>query len=449
MKKLLLLGVVAVSATLANAQTLTTKIFPQDQKVQLRAEDAVKVKSMMSKRATSLSEQYNFVSAYGEEWMLGDAKSYVRWISEDSNAYVVYKNDDGTTTLNNNDIHVIGTSFDPKDSAFLSSGNTVLSRWNNYTIDTIRWQQFYVRNSDSAMIGGNMVEVIDTVFVQYFDFTGLSFRAFTRNGTNRNAAPNVDAFKARTMFNTAAIKTDTILLDKTFKDSVDWEAGTLFSRVSGVLPGVKSKSSVAATGTNDIPANVTAFTLMFKPMLKPKLGDTLINWADPSWKRKYNAFGIRANYWDAQAQDILTLNKINNTFWTPNFLAYGQTLNGWKSYLPTTAYTTTTFFNCWIDITTENLSNEKLVNGIQNTRVFPNPSAGQNTVKAMFHLNNPSAVSAVVMDINGRVVKNIEASQFVAGKNQMNIEVSDLKAGIYTVSLQSAIGTETAKFIVQ
>ena len=67
----------------------------------------------------------------------------------------------------------------------------------------------------------------------------------------------------------------------------------------------------------------------------------------------------------------------------------------------------------------------------------------------MFHLNNPSAVSAVVMDINGRVVKNIEAVQFGAGKNQINIEVADMKAGIYTVSLQSAIGTETAKFIVQ
>jgi hypothetical protein len=291
--------------------------------------------------------------------------------------------------------------------------------------------------------------VIDTVYVQYFDFTGLTFRVFSRNGTNRNAAPNVDAFKARSLFNTAALKTDTILLDKTYKDSVDWEAGTLFSRVAGVLPGVKSKSSVAATGTNDIPANVTAFTLTFKPMLKPKLGDTLINWADPAWKRTYNAFGIRANYWDAQSQDILTLNKINNTFWTPNFLAYGASFNGWKSYLPTTAYGTTTFFNCWIDITTEDLSNEKLVNGIQNTRVFPNPSAGQTSVKAMFHLNNPSSVSAVVMDINGRVVKNIEANNYTAGKNQMNIEVGDLKAGIYTISLQSAIGTETAKFIVQ
>ena len=449
MKKLLLLGVVAISATLVNAQTLTTKIFPQDQNVQLRAQDAQKVKNMMNKRATSLSEQYNFVGAYGEEWMLGDAKSYVRWISEDSNAYTVYKNADGTTSLNNNDIHVIGTAFDPKDSIFLSSGNTVLSRWNDYTIDTIRWQQFYVRNSDSAMIGGNMVEVIDTLFVQYFDFTGLSFRAFTRNGTNRNAAPNVDAFKARSMFNTAALKTDTIFLDKSYKDSVDWEAGSLFSRVAGVLPGIKSKSSVAATGTTDVPANVTAYTLMFKPMLKPKLGDTLINWADPNWKRTYNAFGIRANYWDAQSQDILTLNKINNTFWTPNFLANGQTFNGWKSYLPTTAYNTTTFLNCWIDITTENLSNEKLVNGIQNTRVFPNPTAGQSSVKAMFHLNNSSTVSAVVMDINGRVVKNIEAIQFGAGKNQINIEVADMKAGIYTVSLQSAVGTETAKFIVQ
>jgi hypothetical protein len=449
MKKLLLLGVVAISATLVNAQTLTTKIFPQDQNVQLRAQDAQKVKNMMNKRATSLSEQYNFVGAYGEEWMSGDAKSYVRWISEDSNAYTVYKNADGTTSLNNNDIHVIGTAFDPKDSIFLSSGNTVLSRWNDYTIDTIRWQQFYVRNSDSAMIGGNMVEVIDTLFVQYFDFTGLSFRAFTRNGTNRNAAPNVDAFKARSMFNTAALKTDTIFLDKSYKDSVDWEAGSLFSRVAGVLPGIKSKSSVAATGTTDVPANVTAYTLMFKPMLKPKLGDTLINWADPNWKRTYNAFGIRANYWDAQSQDILTLNKINNTFWTPNFLANGQTFNGWKSYLPTTAYNTTTFLNCWIDITTENLSNEKLVNGIQNTRVFPNPTAGQSSVKAMFHLNNSSTVSAVVMDINGRVVKNIEAIQFGAGKNQINIEVADMKAGIYTVSLQSAVGTETAKFIVQ
>ena len=447
MKKILLYGLVALGAFQSNAQTvMNQKIHRQDMNPGIIVKDKLTgEKKVVTARATTLSEKYNFVDAYGEEWMLGTPSTYVRWLSEDSNAVTVYKNDDGSTTVSSNQVHVIGSAFDPKDSTFLSIGKTTLSRFNPYTIDTLRWLQFYIRNTDSIDNGGMMQEVVDTLFVQYFTYSGLDFRAFTRNGTNRSACPKVDNYKPKTRLNTAAIKTDTIFLTGQYRDSVNYAEGRLFGRTIGTLPDFKSLS----TNGTDVAANVTAFSFVFKPMIKPTLGDTFINWADPSWKRKHNGLGLRASYFADHAQDILSVFKLNNTFWTTGQVAGGQTVNGWKSYFPTTAYDVTTFLDLDIDITVENLSNDKLNNNITAMRIFPNPSSNSSNSIALFELNAPAAVSAKITDLNGRLVSLSSAVQYNKGLNEYVINTNSLSAGIYMVSLESATGILTAKFIVQ
>ena len=73
----------------------------------------------------------------------------------------------------------MGSVFDPKDSSYQITGQPLLTRFNPYTVDTIRWLQFYVRNADSMeKIQGTdtlTVEIVDTLFVQYFNFQGLGF----------------------------------------------------------------------------------------------------------------------------------------------------------------------------------------------------------------------------------------------------------------------------------
>ena len=464
MKKLLLTGLVLVSAITAFAQTpQIERIHPQDTKIggilPIQRIHTSQGDFVTSKRAETLSGQYNFVTSYGETQMIGEASTYVRWLTEDTNALTVYT--DGTTGRGY--IHTMGSVFDPKDSSYQITGQPTLTRFNPYTVDTIRWVQFYVRNADSmqtikfrdsvmqdtvmvARFDTMNVEIVDTLYVQYFNFQGLGFAGIT-GGLNLFGYPNPTTYKAATLLNTSALATDTILFRTGDGDSVDRFAGSLYSRLTGVIPpNFRSLSTNAA----QVNANVVGFSLVFKNMLKPNLNDTFMNWSEPTHRSNINGYGVRAHYWENVAVVSETPYRYNNTFWTPSVLRNGvRTSNGWQSYYPTSIYTTSTMLGYWIDITTENASIEALKNGVADLKVFPNPSnQGQNVV-VNFELNDNAAVTVQVMDINGRVVASQNHDFMNRGINEVQISTLSLAPGMYVVNVNSTLGKQTAKFIVR
>ena len=464
MKKLLLTGLVLVNAIAAFAQTpQIERIHPQDTKIGgMMPTQRIHTSQgdfVTSRRAENLSGQYNFVTSYGETQMIGEASTYVRWLTEDTNALTVYT--DGTTGRGY--IHTMGSVFDPKDSSFQITGQPTLTRFNPYTVDTIRWVQFYVRNADSmetikfrdsvmqdtvmvARFDTMNVEIVDTLYVQYFNFQGLGFAGIT-GGLNLFGYPNPTTYKASTLLNTSALATDTILFRTGDGDSVDRFAGSLYSRLTGVIPpNFRSLSTNAA----QVNANVVGFSLVFKNMLKPNLNDTFMNWSEPTHRSNINGYGVRAHYWENVAVVSETPYRYNNTFWTPSVLRNGvRTSNGWQSYYPTSIYTTSTMLGYWIDITTENASTEALKNGVADLKVFPNPSnQGQNVV-INFELNDNAAVAVEVMDINGRVVASQNHDYMNRGINEVQISTLDLAPGMYVVNVNSTVGKQTAKFIVR
>ncbi len=106
----------------------------------------------------------------------------------------------------------MGSVFDPKDSSYQITGQPILTRFNPYNVDTIRWVQFYVRNADSlqrsrfrdsVLKDGVMVprfenynvEIVDTLFVQYFNFSGLGFASIV-GGTNLFGYPNPATYRS-------------------------------------------------------------------------------------------------------------------------------------------------------------------------------------------------------------------------------------------------------------
>ena len=464
MKKLLLTGLVLVNAIAAFAQTpQIERIHPQDTKIggilPIQRIHTSQGDFVTSKRAETLSGQYNFVTSYGETQMIGEASTYVRWLTEDTNALTVYT--DGTTGRGY--IHTMGSVFDPKDSSYQITGQPTLTRFNPYTVDTIRWVQFYVRNADSmqtikfrdsvmqdtvmvARFDTMNVEIVDTLYVQYFNFQGLGFAGVT-GGLNLFGYPNPTTYKASTLLNTSALATDTILFRTGDGDSVDRFAGSLYSRLTGVIPpNFRSLSTNAA----QVNANVVGFSLVFKNMLKPNLNDTFMNWSEPTHRSNINGYGVRAHYWENVAVVSETPYRYNNTFWTPSVLRNGvRTSNGWQSYYPTSIYTTSTMLGYWIDITTENASIEALKNGVADLKVFPNPSnQGQNVV-VNFELNDNAAVAVEVMDINGRVVASQNHDFMNRGINEVQISTLSLAPGMYVVNVNSTVGKQTAKFIVR
>ena len=451
MNKLLLTGMVLVNALAAFAQApQIERINPQDTKIggilPKQRIHTSKGDFVTTKRAETLSGQYNYVSSYGETQMIGEASTYVRWLTEDTNALTIYT--DGTS--GRGFIHTMGSVFDPKDSSYQITGQPLLTRFNPYTVDTIRWLQFYVRNADSMeKIQGTdtlTVEIVDTLFVQYFNFQGLGFASVV-GGTNLFGYPNPTTYRAATLLNSSALSTDTILFRTGDGDSVDRFAGSLFSSLNGVVP--PNLRSLSTNGTQ-INANVVGFSLVFKNMQKAAFNDTFMNWSEPTHRSNINGYGVRAHYWENVAVVSETPYRYNNTFWTPSVLRNGiRTSNGWQSYYPTSIYTTSTLLGYWIDITTQNASVEALKNGVADLKVFPNPSNQGDNVVVNFELNDNASVNVEVMDINGRVVAVQSNEMMNRGINEVQISTSTFAPGVYMVNVKSTVGAKTAKFIVR
>ena len=81
--------------------------------------------------------------------------------------------------------------------------------------------------------------------------------------------------------------------------------------------------------------------------------------------------------------------------------------------------------------------------------VYPNPASTNNNAIAVVNLKSASMVSAKVYDMNGRVVLSTSTKAMNAGLNELPLATSNLSTGIYTVTIESAAGTKSSKFIVK
>jgi len=434
----LIAGFVSVAAY---AQLAAPVIPSVEKNPGLKATELNKFNKKVNRRS-DYSSWYSYTDAYKEGVLLGqDYSTFVRWVMPDTNAGFVYT-DGKYGTIG---IHVLGSMFDPKDSLFQSTGQEVLTKFNPYTVDTIAWTEYYVRNLDSIDVGGVQTEVIDTVVVEYFDFSGIDFRGFVYNNMRHiNGSPKVSTYKTGSLRNTSALKTDYILLGTKDRDSIDLANGRLYGSVGYVVPGIKSLSTSAGT---DVRVNSTCFTLTFKPMVRAKLGDTILNWNNVETSKKINSYGVRMAYIENNFWEITSPYRVNNAFWTNSQLVFGATVNGWSSYLPTTAYNTGFFLPYDIHITTQNL-NTKEVNAIQNLSVYPNPSNSGNSFQVSFLSNTVTKGSVEVLDLNGKVVYNENSRAFSNGMNTVSVDAT-LAAGVYMVVVNTSNGSQSSKFVVQ
>jgi hypothetical protein len=451
MKKLLLSFAALIGLTTgAIAQTAELKISDAQKNISVNKTSYVlKDKKLVpSRRADVYSDWYNFTGSYEEGTLLGQKlEPFVNFIQPDTNLYTVIA--DGSKVKTG--FHVIGSTFDPKDSNFLATSQNVLTRFNPYTVDSLIFTQSYIRQSDSTIVNGKLVSIVDTVYIQYFNIGGIKVGGYNYQAnpgvTYRYATPAVDNFSTKTLLNSAAMKTDTLFLTAADADSLILENGVPKSfKITRVLltPNVKSQSTNGANNS----ANLFAFSVVYKPMQKSKLGDVGIAYDGSTWM-KYNLYGVILANLSGHSQEIISTNKINNMFVCNFQVRYGQTLFGFlKSYLPGTVFSNTLFFPNLLKITTPNLSTNKINSGITGIQVYPNPAASNAQVDVVFNLSANAMVKTVVTDMNGRVVLSNEAKQYVTGQNAVVVNTNGLSSGIYMVTLESAAGRMSSKLTV-
>jgi len=247
MKKLLLSFAALIGLTTgAIAQTAELKISDAQKNISVnRTSYVLKDKKLVpSRRADVYSDWYNFTGSYEEGTLLGQKLDrFVNFIQPDSNLYTVYSDGKKSPTA----WHLIGSTFDPKDSNYLASGKSVLTRFNPYTVDSLAFTQFYIRQADQMTVNGKLVNIVDTVYIQYFNIGGIKVGGYSYQAnpgvTYRYATPAVDNLSFKSLMNSTALKTDTLLLTKAYADSLVLENGTPKSFVGrGIQIPVNLKS---------------------------------------------------------------------------------------------------------------------------------------------------------------------------------------------------------------
>jgi hypothetical protein len=248
--------------------------------------------------------------------------------------------------------------------------------------------------------------------------------------------------------NSKAVKTDTLLLTADWADSVALNGPntTFFGRPVQNYVGLKAGTVSTAAITN----NVVAWSMVFKPMVKTKLGDTLIAYNGANWTKKYNMFGVRLASLANHDQNLPYNTRINNSFITNFEVRYGQTVSIFKSYLSGTIFGNSIFLPHYAHITTSNLSDNSIAeNMISGAVVYPNPAAVDASVDVVFNLGSASAVAARIVDMNGREIKAFDSKTFGVGQQVLNLSTEGLSKGMYMVVLESTSGKATSMLNIQ
>ncbi len=454
MKKVLLTALAALTiGTAAFAQKFNNSNDPRHQAIG-DITNPFNHKSL-NKGGDMISDWYSIFDMIDKSPVGPNLKTYVNFLVHDSlNKYV---ESDGTIRYGG--WNSAGQILDPKDDVIQLTDlpQNQLSRFNSYKCDSIAFRYLYVRNVDSIPNGlGGKKNVVDTLYIAYFAGAQIHKNQFTSSGDKLALVDWSLASRLPANY----ITMQTILLDKGANGQCD--TTRVLNNTGGFENSWTIKTAqfpapagmaVTASGNGSTVNNLTGFTFTFKSGIPTIVGtDTavIIYGKDPatapSNMRRNNYFGCRfasnegATGWD------------NKTYYNTSLIALKSTSyatqNGWTGYVSGNAFTADIFMETFFHLTVTGSigAGVEEANNVSISKVYPNPA--KNIANVAFGVNTNSNVKIEVMNLVGQSVKSIDFGKVNAGTYEFPIEVSNLKAGIYMVSVTAGNSTQTQKLVI-
>ena len=162
--------------------------------------------------------------------------------------------------------------------------------------------------------------------------------------------------------------------------------------------------------------------------------------------KKNNIMGVRTGSAQGISQENSTILRYNNAIFTFSWLRFGQTQNGWQSYIGGNAYPTAQQWDNFIKITSTTVKTEE-VEELSGVKVFPNPSNVGMEANVSFASSSAGNGVVTITDINGRVAQSLN-TQVTAGNNSISLPISDLTAGVYFVNVNVNGAKTTTKMMI-
>ncbi|MDG2455069.1 MAG: T9SS type A sorting domain-containing protein [Bacteroidia bacterium] len=366
---------------------------------------------------------------------------FVNFLFQDST--VQFVSDDGTARFNT--WVSVGAAFTPNDENIeLSDDNIKLSRYNEYTVDSLYFPYLYVRYVDSMDVAGSMTEVVDTLIVQFFKSGNLASGSFTPPGQETELYMKPDNWTTSLLGsnNTSyEIKIPLRGEDSTSRPSANgWGSR---GRVVA-LPNGFDINSDAATEALAF-TNAVGYSMTYKTMLDYEFGDTIEARNGAEITNKLNYFGH--SMFINSSVEVKQTEYINNSWWVPNTIAAGENQNGWENSVAGNAYFDDRYVNYAFHISTTSLGTEELNNNVT-FGVYPNPVSSTEILKADFNLVNGTDVTIEIYDLLGNKVKEVVNGYYAGGEHKVNVNITDLSAGMYVYSVKAGSSVVAKKITI-
>ncbi len=353
-------------------------------------------------------------------------------------------NTDGTIRFGSAVDGAMGQVIDPKDDNIdLMSTSQVpkLSKFTNFSVDSVAFEYAYVRRVDSV----NNAPVVDTVFVYYFKGTQISTsQSLVKAGETKTTKFGMLGwnFKTRTPDNYIGI--DTILLDKSFATKLPDANGW-----AGNLMRWKVKTPVSVNTANGSSKNsLIAYAIKFKAGMTYDTSYVLEDRRDatqiPSNTKWVNYFSgtVMSNTGPAIENEVF----FNSYLSSPGAFSYEKSSLGWTGWYPGYGYTNYIYSSLGAFLTSTNVGIREKTDNFVLGNAFPNPSNG--AVSISFRMKSNDNVNISVYNLLGAKVAEVANGTFITGEHTVNANLGNLKAGVYLYTMTTGAASQTQKLII-
>jgi len=423
MRKIYLTMVLAMTIAYASAQitTIGPSVNFSDAKT-----TAMK-KAVMTKRAadkTISSRWYDYASTMDTAAAGGQSKLGFTYLFPDTNATFAYGSTNGKPW-----VHAIAIVIDPKSDWFGEDGNyggeQYIDASTPYTVDSVEIYCSYSRNTTAAIVDTLRFEVTTTAdadaigsfyFQNMTDYgvDTLFFKAFKRTGINLNGTSKQIIDIELHESDTATTANGWNIYGIAANAAVP--AGEMLAVTVKFIPGY----------TYEDTSLITSYKNYFVFASMEEMGDN--TW--PTYtKRDWNTSQI--------IPDWATKNDGNQ--WHDYYVPEWAFVQGYRyeNHLINYKITADAGF-----VGVENATN----NGLSVNQNRPNPFTGMTTVN--YSLNKAASVDVTIYNVAGAKVMTINEGVQTAGNHQVQINASDLQAGVYYYTFTADGYTVTKKMII-
>lgn len=348
----------------------------------------------------------------------------------DSTVYQLYGASGGGTELGFTSLHNIGEVFDPKYEFFEDANNYQLSRFNNYTVDSVAFSYRYSYNKPGS---------VDTLRIQFYHNAQIQHVQFSSPGTSVSLQYNstVNASSGTNFYDEIEIYLDAN--DTTGDNIADAKLMTVAVSGTGLKP-----TPIGRFGKNNY--GLAAFTMTYHPGYTYNFGDTLQHdWEETPVVNKLNHFRpTRVS--DRNNNDLSSQNKGMFIF---NRNLYDNANSGWPNlFIPCDALQDSKdhLYAQFHIITDASVSVNDINNGYSLGTAYPNPVNTNGSLNIDFTLGNTENVTIELYSITGAKVATLANGEtFSEGTHTITTQLNNIPAGMYFYTIKAGNYTATNK----